>query len=320
MQEVQGKAGGAPGRPWLATANPGLRLTLKVIMRKTQLLLGGFGLSLLAAAPALAQTPARTPAPLATTPAPAGPPRPAAPQPMPSDEQSYQRETVFGINFNTQGGLIGGANVRVSRVLDERWLRFWSLEGVSFKSPKEESISTGFGGSYKRYKANYAFALRPSIGVQRILFRKAADAGVQVNGLLSAGPSLALLMPYFISYDQTWARNGASQPSSNDVIVDEAYDPVRHANDKYIVDRAPLFSGIGQTSVVPGAHLRAGLSFEYGRYRDAVAGAEVGFLLEAYTKRLLILNPPVSPGIDANSLNNQVFPSVYLTLYIGHRS
>ena len=30
-----------------------------------------------------------------------------------------------------------------------------------------------------------------------------------------------------------------------------------------------------------------------------------------------MLNPP--PPADANSLNRQFFPSVYLTLYIGHR-
>ena len=262
---------------------------------------------------------ARAQAPNAsTTPAPTGPVIQAAPraQAMPSDEQSYQRETVFGINFNTQGALIGGVNVRVARVLDERWLRFWSLEGVSFKNPKEEAVTNPYtGGSYKLYKANYAFALRPSIGIQRVLFRKAADAGVQVNGLLSAGPTLGLLMPYYISYDYTAEKNNAFGPA--DVIVDEAYDPSKH-DPTFIYDRAPLFSGIAQTKIVPGAHLRGALSFEYGRYRDAVAGAELGFLLEVYTKELLVLNPP-APA-DVNSLNHQFFPSVYLTLYIGHRN
>jgi len=201
-------------------------------------------------------------------------------------------------------------------VLDERWLRFWSLEGVFFKNPKEESVTNPYtGGSYTRYKSNYAFALRPSFGIQRILFRKAADSGVQVNGLLSAGPSLALLMPYYISYDQDAKNNGGF--GQRDVIVDVQYDPSKHDQD-YIYDRAPLFSGIAHTSVVPGAHLRGGLSFEYGRYRDAVAGAEIGFIIEGYTKRLLILNPPAPT--DPNALNKQFFPSVYLTLYLGHRS
>jgi hypothetical protein len=254
--------------------------------------------------------------------APAVRPRPLAPLAAPSDEQSYRRETVFGVNFNTQGGLIGGVNVRSSRVMDDRRLWFWSLEGVFFKNQKEETVTNGYtGGSFTLYKSNYAFALRPSIGIQRILFRKAAEAGVQVNALLSAGPSIGLLMPYYISYDDSWARRGSGGPSQSDVILDEQYDPLKH-NPNFIIDRAPFFAGISHTSIVPGAHLRGALSFEYGRYRDAVAGAEVGFLLETYTKRLLTFDPPTTVGnpTDLAVLNKQFYPSVYLTLYLGHRN
>lgn len=231
-----------------------------------------------------------------------------------SDEQSYRKEFVFGINFNTQGALIGGVSVRSAHVLDERWLRFWSLEGVMLKNSKEQRIGTNYGGSIINHKANYAFTLRPSFGVQRILFRKAADAGVQVNALLSAGPSLGLLLPYYISYDRT--PNG--QRTEPQYYQEEAYNPAIH-QDGNIVDRGSLFGGIGKTQFVPGAHLRAALSFEYGRYRDAVAGLETGFMVEAYSKRMVILRPEASTS-DDNTLNKKFFPSVYLTLYFGHRS
>ena len=269
----------------------------------------------LAAAPAQAQTQTQQTVP------PAGQPGLAIPAPTaaPSDEQSYRRETVFGINFNTQAGLIGGVNVRSARFIDDKLLWFWSLEGVSLKGQKEEDYNNGLG-SYKRFKSNYAFVLRPSVGIQRILFRKAADAGVQVNGLLSAGPSFALLMPYYISDDYTLASKRGNVVSQNDVILDEQYDPTVH-DTNYILDRGPLFSGISRTKVIPGVHLRGGLSFEYGRYRDAVAGAEVGFLLEVFTKHLPIFNPPASiTNLDINALNKQFYPSVYLTLYLGHRN
>ena len=269
-------------------------------------LLGLLGGGLLLATAAHAQAPVR----------PAGPVVVGA---APSDEQSYRKEFVFGVNFNTQGGLLGGASVRSARVRDEQWLRFWSLEGVMLKNTKEQSSNTVVGGSYIRRKTNYAFALRPSVGVQRVLFRKAADAGVQVNGLLSVGPTIGLLMPYYISYDRTAAKTTPViiNPQT-DEIVDEQYDPAKHSNMDAILDRGPLFSGIGQTKVVPGVHLRGGLSFEYGRYRDAVTGLEVGFLVEAYTKRLLILSP--SSLLETDPLNRQFFPSVYLTLFFGHRS
>jgi hypothetical protein len=236
----------------------------------------------------------------------------------PSDEQSYQKEFVFGINFNTQGGLIGGASVRSSRVLDDELLRFWSIEGVMLKNNKEERLSTIVGGTYINQKTNYAFVLRPSFGLQRILFRKAADAGVQVNGLLSVGPSLGLLMPYYISYDRSYNPVTHTINLSTDEIVNEQYDPVRHIYTDAILDHGPLFSGIGQTQVVPGFHLRGGLSFEYGRYRDAVTGLEAGFLVEGFTKRMVILSP--DPKDTKDPLNRQFFPSVYLTLYFGPRS
>lgn len=239
--------------------------------------------------------------------------------PAPSDEQSYNKEFVFGINFNTQGGLLGGASVRSSRVLDDRNLRFWMLEGVMLKNAKEQRVTNPYvGGSYIASKTNYGFVLRPSFGLQRVLFRKAADAGVQVNVLASAGPSFGLLMPYYITYDRTFAVGQSQYNLSTDDIVNEQYDPTKHNVELAILDHGPLFSGIGQTKVVPGAHLRGALSFEYGRYRDAVAGMEVGFLVEAFTKRMVILSP--DPNLSSDQLNRQFFPSVYLTLYFGHRS
>ncbi|MDB5234043.1 MAG: hypothetical protein JWR44_1036 [Hymenobacter sp.] len=261
----------------------------------------------LLAAGVLAASAAQAQAPLRSASVPAAP----------SDEQSYSKEFVFGVNFNTQGGLLGGVSVRSTRVLDDRLLRFWSIEGVMLKNAKEERRNTVIGGSYINQKTNYAFVLRPSVGVQRILFRKAADAGVQVNGLLSAGPSIGLLLPYYITYDRTYARTQVPNVAT-DEIVNEQFDPYKHGFQDAILDHGPLFSGIGDTKVVPGFHLRGGLSFEYGRYRDAVTGVEAGFLVEGFTKRMLILSP--SNVAETDNLNRKFFPSVYLTLYFGHRS
>ena len=86
-----------------------------------------------------------------------------------------------------------------------------------------------------------------------------------------------------------------------------------------------LFSTVARCSAAsatprwcPASTCAAALSFEYGRYRDAVAGLEVGFLVEGFTKRMVILSPGTQA--DADALNHQFFPSVYLTLYFGHRS
>jgi hypothetical protein len=241
-----------------------------------------------------------------------------------SDEPSYRKEFTYGINFNTRGGLIGGFSVRSAHVLDDKWSRFWSVEGVEVKHPKEQRRpNQNTGGIYTSAKTNYLFVLRPTVGAERVIFRKAPDSGVQVNARFGAGPSIGLLMPYYIYYDYT-ARDGNNRPVPPQDIRAEQYDPSLHPREELIIDRAPLFSGISQVKPKIGAHLRGALSFEYGRYKDAVAGIETGFLVELYPKELIILKGPKTnqnaPVVSDKELNNKFFPSVYLTIYLGHRS
>ncbi len=231
-----------------------------------------------------------------------------------NDEPSYRKEFTYGLNFNTRGGLIGGVSVRSTHLLNQDWARFWSIEAVEIKHPKEDKVPTGYGGTIIRGKSNYLYSVRPTVGLQRVIFRKAPDAGVQVNGLFGAGPSIGLLMPYFISYDYTERTNSTSQPTD---VRNEQYDPLVHRDQRFILDRAPLFSGVGSTKFLVGAHARAALSFEYGRYRDAIAGVEVGALAEFYTTTPAIIR--VAQASD-ESLNDRFLPSVYLTVYLGSRN
>jgi len=233
-----------------------------------------------------------------------------------AEDPSYRKEMIYGVNFNTQGGLIGGVYFRSSKVLSQDWLRFWSLEGVEVKGEKEDKVIDPYtGASIVPGKANYLYVLRPSVGIQRVVFRKAAESGVQVNALASAGPSIGLLMPYYVYYDYT-LRDGSGN------IVSGAAQDFREAQydpniNQPIVDRAPLFRGASDIKPNIGLHLRGALSFEYGRYRDAVAGVETGFLFEVYTKRLEILR---ANNVADSKLNKQFYPSVYLTVYLGHRN
>ena len=231
-----------------------------------------------------------------------------------NEEPSYRKEFTYGLNFNTRGGLIGGASIRSTRLLNQDWARFWSLELVEVKHPKEQKGTTNYGGTIIAGKSNYFFVVRPSVGLQRVIFRKAPDSGVQVNGLFGAGPSIGLLMPYYISYDYSDPGTGSGGQLTD--VRNEQYDPVKHQLDN-IVDRAPLFSGVGDTKFQVGAHVRGALSFEYGRYRDAVAGVEVGAVVEAYTKAPAILR--VRQTTD-ESINDRFLPSVYLTIYLGSRN
>lgn len=231
------------------------------------------------------------------------------------DAPGYEKEFTYGVNLNTNAGLIGGVAVRSTRRLNDDWARFWLLEGVEVKGRKEQRYQNAIGGVYIPGKTNYLFALRPTVGVQRTIFRKAAESGIEVDALLGAGPSIGLLLPYYIYYDYT-IPDPQGNPNQRTDIRAEQYDPIKHGQTSQIYDRAPIFSGIGNVKPNIGGHLRGAFNFEYGRYRDAVAGLEAGVLVEAYTKRLETMKVNNVPD---SRLNNNVFTSVYVTLYFGTR-
>ncbi|MFD2513160.1 hypothetical protein ACFSRY_04735 [Pontibacter locisalis] len=220
------------------------------------------------------------------------------------EDESFQNELSYGVNFNSNGGLIGGVFIRSSYFLNNRMYQFGALEMVEVKHPKENRIYSGETGDFfVAGKQNYLFVLRPQYGREIVLFRKAAESGVQVNAIGAAGPSLGLLVPYYIRYNYGGGLGGQD-------VRTEQYDPQKHRTIENIQGNASVLQGLGEADVNVGLHLKAGLSFEYGRYRESIAGIEVGFMVEAFTKKMVII-----PQAE----NEQLFTSVYLNLYYGRR-
>ncbi|RDV11535.1 hypothetical protein DXT99_24335 [Pontibacter diazotrophicus] len=228
----------------------------------------------------------------------------AAPAKAQSEEdEGFQNELSYGVNFNSNGGLIGGAFIRSTFFMNENMYQFGAIEVVEVKHPKENRYFSPISGeSFVDGKQNYFFVVRPHYGRDLVLFRKAPESGVQVNALAAAGPSLGLLVPYYIDYN--YGGQGTD-------IRTEQYDPSRHLDRDYILGSDSVLRGLGEASLNPGVHLKAGLTFEYGRYRESIAGIEVGFLVERF------LNTPV---IIPDADNHKTFTSVYLNLYYGSRN
>ena len=223
-------------------------------------------------------------------------------------EAGFQKEITYGINFNTDGGIIGGASFRIANVKSDNWLHFWGVDVVEVKHPKESRYLGQGGDVYVLGKTNYLFVIRPEYGREYVFFRKAAESGVEVNGIFGVGPSLGLMVPYYIDYDVANSFQGQGIPAN---VQRVRYDPTgAHKDFRNIFGSAGFLTGLNETDLKIGAHLKTGLSFEYGRYHESITGIETGFLLETYTKKLIMI---------PEAQNYQVFSSVYLTLYYGRR-
>lgn len=228
----------------------------------------------------------------------------------PQDDEtatSYEREFNYGINFNTNGGLLGGVAFKYAWQRSPAWYNRVSLEIVNIKHPKEFR-ARGAISSFIPNKVNYLFAVRPSFGQEYVLFQKAPEEGVQLNLVFGAGPTLGLLKPYYILY--------AEQPNDG-LAVSRRYNPSLNSNN--IVGAGRPLDGIDEISLLPGFHVNGGLAFESGRNRNSVFGLEGGFMLEVYTQRVPLLgfNPN---AIGPNILKNpQWFNGLYLILYYGNK-
>ncbi|HYG39416.1 MAG TPA: hypothetical protein VD908_12385 [Cytophagales bacterium] len=216
-----------------------------------------------------------------------------------NEEFEYTREFTYGFNFNTNGGLLGGVAIKHSRALNKKSYQSFGLEVVNVKHEKEVRSQSGTGNFFIFGKQNYLYSIRLQYGREIILFRKAPEEGVQINGILAAGPTIGLLAPYYIRYGFT----------SDDVRVVK-YDPQETPDKIKTYGTGGILQGLDESQVKIGLNLKAALSFEFGTFKSSVAGFEAGFLVEGFPEKINLM-----PTAEKRA----VFTSAFFTLYYGKR-
>lgn len=213
--------------------------------------------------------------------------------------ETYNQEFVWGINKNTNGGYIGGLNVKFSRRIQGQTFRTIGFEVANVKHPKETRVQAYSGGSYILGKRNYLYSMRFSYGMERLLFHKGPQQGVQISALVSGGPTLGIIAPYYIEIGG----------GSGGFTTTTQYDPSQHSASTIYGAGRPL-EGIGQSNFTAGLHARTGFTFEFGTFKSSVSGIEIGLMVEAFPSEVVLL---------PRSENRAIFPSAYVTLFHGSR-
>ena len=212
-----------------------------------------------------------------------------------SGNYEYSTEMIWGITKATNSGLIGGFLFKYSKELKEDRFHGGILEIVNVKHPQEQRYYSESGNTYIGGKQHYLYSLRLSYLREYTFFKKAAQQGVQVNGLVSLGPTLGIEAPYYV------------EVKKGNQTVKEPYDPNKNQR---IVGSGNILQGIGESSIVPGLNAKAGVSFEFGTFKSNVVGVEVGFQVDFFTREIVLI-----PTTE----NYSIFPSAYLTLFYGSR-
>lgn len=209
------------------------------------------------------------------------------------DDYEYVSEFTWGVNKNTNSGLVGGAAFKLARLLDDNIYQYFGLELLGVKHPKEEKYFSPSGTSFIWGKEHSFYTIRMSYGREHLWFKKAPQQGVQISSIFGGGPSLGLIAPYFIQNNNNYVP----------------FDPAVHSFDN-IQGSGKFIRAIGESELAFGVNAKAGLSFEFGPFKNSVAGIETGVATELFTEKIIII---------PTAKNRAWFNSIYVTLYWGTR-
>ena len=214
------------------------------------------------------------------------------------DDYDYKEEISYGLTTNTSSGLIGGIMFKYAKAVSNRQYARFGVELVNVKHERERrSNQNSFQSSFIKDKAFYLFALRPHYGREWVLFRKAPEDGVQLNFFGAVGPSIGITKPYYVRYGST-PSEAVSVPYTSDLI------------DNNIQGAGGFAEGFDRLRFFPGAHTRAGFSFEFGKFNNSVMGIELGVQAEIYAKQIIIM--PRAGG-------DRFYSAAFFTLYYGNK-
>lgn len=219
----------------------------------------------------------------------------------------YQKQGAFGFKFNTDAWSMFYEHGKYKTI---NKTNLWWLEFGERKDKKEEKVPTlsasqGFLviSSYIYGKRNNFYYLKGGLGQQLLIGGKGNKNGVAVSAIYGGGLSAGLLKPYYIEI-QNPATNAREQikysPDNESLFLDPSV----------IIGKGNFGKGFNEITFVPGAHARAALRFDYGRYNEVLSAMEVGVNAEYYSKAMpvMLLNK-----------EHKFFFNAYISLVFGKR-
>ena len=211
------------------------------------------------------------------------------------EDEGYTKEFIWGVSKKTNSGLIGGLVMKWSKSIGNDFYRTIGFEIMNVKHPKEQRyISPSTGTAFIFGKENFLYAIRGQYGIEKVMYKKAPQQGVQIHFAAAAGPTMGIVAPYIV------VSSGES----------EKYDPTVHTSPSAIQGSGRLFEGLCFGHIVPGANAKASTIFEFGTFRKSVAGVEIGVMAEAYAQTIILV---------PTQRNRAVFTSAFFTLFWGSR-
>jgi hypothetical protein len=219
-----------------------------------------------------------------------------------NDPFEYGQEFLFGVTKSTTSGLVAGGFFRYSAKKTDRLYQSFGIEVAHIRHPQELRDRNPFFFNTSNYyagKEKYLLSTRLLYGYDYLIFKKAEQKGVQINGVLMGGPSLGFISDYFLrtSEGRSLKYSEIARPGG--------------AGANSIIGPAGYFAGLGNMEMTIGLNVRASLQFEFSSFKSNITGFEVGFIGEIFSKEIQI--------VPTGTKNYRFYPSAFLSILFGSR-
>ena len=220
--------------------------------------------------------------------------RPKLPKPI-------NREFSAGAQLNSDGwSLILERSAVKTEETREKANMFYDLLNFSFeftehKHPKEFKSSTSSDpnstSKLKPYvfgKINNFYAAKLGVSKSRLLAGKPEPSTVSIHWKYGGGISVGLLKPYYIVAFAPRSPGASGGLTEQNIKYDENTAPF-FLNDRNIVGGTFFTEGLGEIEIIPGAHVKTGLSFDFAMNKKSVLALETGIAAEIYTRPIALM-------------------------------
>ncbi len=227
----------------------------------------------------------------------------------PPGPKPIKNEVSFGYRLHTIGwsmyvdlGKVKARNVKQSDMFYN--INYWQLEFSEKKSPKQEKLTadgnaSGSSGNYIYGKINNFYALKLGYGIRKMLAGKPDPGSVSIHWSNVISGSLGMLKPYYLNvYGDPNAikYNGSSQSN--------------FLNQRVITGAAGFGQGLSEIKMIPGAHFKSMLHFDFSANKKSVVAVETGVGIDYYSEPI-----PIMVGQEAKPY----FVDLFLAFQFGKR-
>jgi len=227
----------------------------------------------------------------------------------------YKKEKTYDVRWHENGFALA---YNSGKIVSYDRTNYYMFELGYTKDHRERRInrnlSFGLFNSSRSFafgKINSLINIRAGVGKKSYKSEKAKRRGIAVGYNVQAGPSLAVLKPYYLELIYVLDA-GASEVELRSEKYSEENAEKFLSDDVY--GSSGFFRGLNEVSFTPGLQARAGLLFSMGAFDKYAKALEVGVAGDLFIKKIDIL------AESENIKNKPYFIKFYMKLEFGVRS